>query len=298
MNARWLLVGLAAAVAFAGDRAYDLLPRTAPPPVPAANGAFGSAAAPEAPAVVWAIGDGADGGAAARAVSALIHRGNPARMLYLGDVYERGTAEEFRENYDSVYGPLASRTAPTPGNHDWPAHPEGYDEYWRGQTGAATPPWYAFRIGGWNVISLNSEAPHTADSAQVRWLRATLKRTSGTCTLAFWHRPLESAGSHGDQKDVEPFWQELRGHASLIVNGHDHNMQRLRPRYGITGLIAGAGGHSQYAFDRRDSRLRFGDDSRDGALRLALRPGAANTTFVAVDGTVLDRSSVRCAQRA
>lgn len=297
MRARWLLVGLAVILALGGARLYDRLPRTATPPASVANRAFGSAAKPEAPAVVWAVGDGADGGAAARAVSALIRRRNPARMLYLGDVYDRGTAEEFRDGYDSVYGQLAGRTAPTPGNHDWPAHPEGYDAYWRGQTGAATPPWYAFRIGGWNVISLNSEAPHTAGSPQLRWLRATLKRSPGTCTLAFWHRPRESAGSHGDQKDVTPFWRELRGHATLVVNGHDHNMQRLRPRYGITGLIAGAGGHSQYALGR-DERLRFGDDSQDGALRLALRRGSAKATFVSVDGTILDRSSVRCTPRA
>lgn len=44
----------------------------------------------------------------------------------------------------------------------------------------------------------------------------------------------------------------------------------------------------------RDEWLRVGDDTQDGALRLALRPGSAEAMFVAVDGTVLDRSSVRC----
>lgn len=292
MRARWLLAGLVAALTFAGALAYALLPRTAPPPVAVANDAFLSAARPDAPAVLWAVGDGGDGGAAARRVSALIRRGNPARMLYLGDVYEDGTAEEFRKNYDTVYGALASRTAPTPGNHEWPVHPEGYDPYWQRRTGSATPPWYAFRIGGWNIISLNSEAPHAAGSEQLRWLRRTLDRSSGTCTLAFWHRPFESAGRYGD-KDIAPFWQALAGRAALVVNAHDHNMQRLRPRDGITGLVVGSGGRSRYAL-RSDERLRFGDDSRDGALRLALRPGSAKMTFVAVDGSVLDRSSVRC----
>lgn len=294
MRTRWLLAGLAAVLAFAGALAYGLLPRAAPAPVTVANDAFPSAARPDAPAVVWAVGDGGNGSAAARRVAALIRRDNPARLLYLGDVYESGTAEEFRTNYDTVYGALASRIAPTPGNHEWPARQEGYDPYWRRRSGAATPPWYAFRIGGWNVVSLNSEAPHAAGSDQLRWLRRTLDRFSGTCTLAFWHRPLESAGKYGTQNDIAPFWQELTGRAALVVNAHDHNMQRLRPRDGITALVAGSGGRSRYGL-RSDERLLFGNDSQDGALRLALRPGAADATFVAADGSVLDRSSVRCA---
>jgi hypothetical protein len=214
-------------------------------------------------------------------------------MLYLGDVYERGSASEFQNGFAAVYGRLAGRTAPTPGNHDWPAHLDGYDPYWQKVTGAPTPAWYGFRIGGWQLLSLNSEAPHEAGSPQLRWLRRRLSLRRGTCTLAFWHRPLISAGRHGDQPDVAPFWSALSGHATLVLNGHDHDMQRLRPRGGITELVAGAGGHSRYGLDR-DPRLAFGDDDHDGALRLRLRRGNAELAFVAADGTVLDQSAVRC----
>ncbi len=268
--------------------------RDAPPPRPVANHAFGSARSPNAPAVVWAVGDGADGSAGAKRVARRIAGGRPDRVLYLGDVYESGSARDFRENYASVYGRLAAITAPAPGNHDWPSHPDGYDRYWRARTGAPTPPWYSFRIGGWRVISLNSEAPHGPGSAQVRWLHRQLRRSAGTCTLAFWHRPLESAGRHGDQDDVAPFWNALRGKARLVLNGHDHDLQRLRARDGITALIAGAGGRGRYGVDSSDRRLAFGDDQHDGALRLQLRPGSARLTFVAADGRVLDRSSASC----
>jgi calcineurin-like phosphoesterase family protein len=111
--------------------------------------------------------------------------------------------------------------APTPGNHDWPDHESGYDSYWQRVTGAPTPPWYAFRAGGWHVLVLNSEAPHGPGSAQLRWLRAQLRgRTS--CRLANWHRPRFSAGRHGDQPDMSPMWDALRGHAALVLSGHDH----------------------------------------------------------------------------
>jgi len=283
-----LVLAAAAALAYG-------LPDTPPPPRSVANHAFPSASAPNAPAVVWAVGDGADGGDDARAVAHRIAAGHPDRLLYLGDIYDDGSAEDFREGFDAVYGPLAGITAPTPGNHDWPAHSDGYDPYWRARTGAPTPPWYAFRIGGWRVLSLNSEAPHDRSSPQLRWLRRQLTRASGTCALAFWHRPLMSGGDHGDQPDVAPLWNALRGKARLVLNGHDHNSQRLHPRNGIVELVAGAGGKSRYSLDD-DTRRAFGDDEHDAALRLTLRPGRADLRFVSAAGATLDRSSVRCAR--
>ena len=246
------------------------------------------------PAVVWAVGDGADGGKEAREVARLIARDRPHRVLYLGDVYEDGTAEEFARNFAPVYGALARRMAPTPGNHEWPNHTEGYDPYWARVHGRPTPAYYAFRAGGWQLLSLNSEAPHDEGSRQVRWLRARV-RGRGTCRLAFWHRPRYSAGTrHGDQRDVEPLWAPLRGRAALVLNGHEHNMQRLRPRDGITELISGAGGRSLYGINNRRPDLAFGEDDRYGALRLELRAGRATYRFVASSGAVLDAGAVRC----
>ncbi len=242
--------------------------------------------------MVWSVGD-ADGSDNSRAVARRIAADRPDRVLYLGDVYDNGSIRDFRNGYDPVFGGLARITAPTPGNHDWPAHFQGYDRYWRARTGAPTPPWYAFRVGGWRIISLNSEAPHNPGSVQLRWLSSKLRRSRGTCTLAFWHRPLQSAGRHGDQADVSPLWNALRGRARLVVNGHDHDLQRLRARDGITQFVAGAGGKSRYGLGE-DERVVFGDDQHDGALRIALRPGRAQLSFVAVDGAVLDRSTARC----
>jgi acid phosphatase type 7 len=266
---------------------------SAPPIESATAGVAVVTDAPARRAVVWAVGDGADGGGDARRVAARIAADRPDRVLYLGDVYEHGTREEFATHYAPGYGRLASRTAPTPGNHDWPNHATGYDPYWRRVLHRTIGPYYAFRAGGWDVLSLNSEADHDANSAQVRWLRARV-RASGTCRVAFWHRPRYSASTHhGDQRDVEPLWSALRGHAKVLLGGHDHDMQRFRPIDGITEFVSGAGGHGRYPL-HRDSRLAFGDADAFGALRLVLTPGRAAYSFVDVTGRVLDRGAVRC----
>lgn len=264
-----------------------------PPPAaaPVANEAFRSG--PAGPATVWAVGDG-DAGEASAALVDRIVAASPDRLLYLGDVYERGTPGDFQENFAPTWGRLSDRTAPTPGNHDWPRHLTGYDPYWQGLTGAPTPPWYAFELAGWEILSLNSEADHAPGSPQMLWLRGHLGRREGTCRLAFWHRPLLSAGRHGDQEDVRPFWDALRGRAVLVLNGHEHNVQRFRPRRGITQIAAGAGGRSRYEVDRDDPRLAFAVDDVEAALRIDLRPGRAEIAVVSAEGAVLDRSTVPC----
>lgn len=285
-----LIAVLAVVVAF-GLARYG--PRSAPAATPTANRAFLSAARPEAPADVWAIGDGAKDNGAAKALAGLVAAKRPDRLLYLGDVYELGSSSEFQANFTGVYGALSKITAPTPGNHDWPAHRDGYDPFWKEVTGAPTPPWYDFRVGGWHLISLNSEAEHGPGSEQLRWLESRLRASDGTCAIAFWHRPRFSAGRHQDQQDMAPVWNALRGHTRLVLSGHDHNLQRFAPVDGMTQYVIGAGGKSHYGL-RRDPRLRFGDERSDGALHLRLRPGAAALTVVSASGRVLDASKARC----
>jgi hypothetical protein len=272
------------------------------PPIHEPAGAF-VASGPRERAVVWAVGDGADGGDAGRAVAARIRAGRVDRFLYLGDVYApgilghlrgEGNAADYRKRYASLYGALAKRTAPTPGNHEWPERGDGYEPYWRGVTGRTPPAYYAFTVAGWQVLSLNSEAPHGRGSAQLRWLQRRLA-APGTCRLAFWHRPRLNAGRHGDQADLAPLWDALTGHAALVVTGHDHNMQRFHPIRDTTEVVSGAGGHGHYGL-HRDARLAFGNDRDYGALRIDLRPGRARLRFVSSAGRVLDDSALRCRQ--
>ena len=157
------------------------------------------------------------------------------------------------------------------------------------------PSYYAVRLAGWEVLALNSETPHGARSPQLRWLRARLRRGRGTCRLAVWHRPRFSAGSvHGDSPDVAPLWRAIAGKARLVLGAHDHNSQRLRRVDGMTSLVAGGGGHGLYRLRRGDRRLAFGNASRHAALRLILTAGSARVAFVAADGSILDRATVRC----
>ena len=224
-------------------------------------------------ASIWAVGDSA-GGADATPVAELIRAARPDKVLYLGDIYD---GDSGWRAYRHLYGSLP--VARTPGNHDWPHH-------WSG------PEWYAFSAAGWRILELNSETSKPAQ--QLAWLRAQL-RARGTCRIAFWHRPRYSAGVHGNAADMDPYWRALQGHATLVLSGHDHDMERYAPRGGLVQIVAGAGGESHYPLLRSHAGLLFGDSTHWGALRMDLRPGAAILAFVSTSGRTLDSKSYKCA---
>ena len=147
-------------------------------------------------------------------------------------------------------------------------------------------PGYAFRAGGWTILSLNSEEEDRGDDApQVRWLRAQLGKP-GKCRIAFWHRPRFTAGrQHGDDPSVAPISETLAAGrrsssaatstaCSACARSRDHDVRvgrrrapaaRHRPRRPAAGL-------------RRQSSVRrvaAAPEPRAGPLRVRLhdRPG-------------------------
>lgn len=300
------LLAIASAFAEDGKRAEIAAPSTAQVPAAlrreiaserrATGFPFPSARLRAAAATVWAVGDGADGTDPARRLARRIAADRPRRVLYLGDVYETGTREQFTRGITQTYGGLRWIMAPTPGNHEWANRGVGYQPYWQVIAGRAVPYWYAFTIGGWRVISLNSEDPGNAE--QQGFVTRELARRTDRCAIVMYHRPIASAGRHRDGSSVAPLWNAVVGRVPLVLNGHDHNLQRMRPVQGTTQYVIGAGGHNRYAVDEGDARLAFANDSLDGALRLRLRPGRADLRVISTDGAVLDRFTATCTPAA
>ena len=262
----------------------------------AAGGAWAASAHAQAPgerAVVWAVGDAAGPERRSDRVAALVRRGRPDRFLYLGDVYETGTLAEFRRWYHPRFGRLARITEPTIGNHEWDNRYRGYYRYWARQKGRRQPPWSKTEVAGWEILNLNSQAPHGTLSPQIRWLEGAVAGP-GDCRIAFMHRPRYSAGAYGGAPDMNPIWHRLVGHAQIVLAGHDHNLQRHRPQRGLRQYVVGAGGRGTYGLHRGSPTLAWGRDNVDGALRMVLKPGRALLEFRSTRGRLLDRTRATC----
>ena len=125
----------------------------------------------EPPAIVWAVGDGADDSARSKALGARIASVSSDRFLYLGDVYETGTTPSFAATRPGLRTTRRSDRADR-GNHEWPNRRAGYNRYWKEVRGGRTKaPYYSFSVGGWQFLSVNSELPHRSGSAQLAWLK-------------------------------------------------------------------------------------------------------------------------------
>jgi hypothetical protein len=252
--------------------------------------------------IVWAVGDG-DSEARSGAVVDLISSRAPSRFLYLGDVYG-----PYRRFYDPTWGRLAPITAPTPGEEEWnvtetprerppgvPApggNPNAYIPYWSRVHGSKQPPYYAFRLGGWEIVSLNSPLLQQGDTRQLDWLAGELSEP-GTCRIAFWHHPWQLEGSERPRESVEPLWRLLTGHAVLALNGDSHSMQHWRAISGVMQLVVGTGGHGLTGV-RPAPGLVWAQARDFGALQIVLERRRAKFAFVRTDGESLHAGSVRC----
>ncbi len=80
---------------------------------------------------------------------------------------------------------------------------------------------------------------------QIKWLETELKASTSDWKIAYFHHPLYSSGDrHGSDvglRDVlEPLF--LKYNVSVVLTGHDHFYERVKPQKGIVYFVVGSGG--------------------------------------------------------
>lgn len=212
-----------------------------------------------------------------------------AVVLTLGDhTYPRGAAHEFADCYGPTWGRFKDRTWPSPGNHEY--YTKGALPYFAYFGERAGRGYYSLALGGWRVISLDSNLAPAAHAAQLEWLRAELKDHPSRCTLAFWHHPLYSSGGHGSVPKMKEAWALLHAAgAELVLSGHDHDYERFAPQdadgnldraRGMRQFVVGTGGAYATPFLLTVKHSEARDASRNGVLRLRLRADGYDWEFL------------------
>jgi uncharacterized protein YjdB len=224
------------------------------------------------------------------------------------NAYPDGTTADFG-CYDASWGAFKARTRPSPGNHDYHVTDGAdYFSYYGALAGPVGRGYYSHDLGDWHLISLNSNVPMSAGSAQEQWLRADLAASTAQCTLAYWHHPRFSSGTtHGSTSSAEPLWQALYdAGADLVISGHEHNYERFAPQTptgaadaatGIRQFIVGTGGAGHYTGVRspRLPNSEVFDGTTWGVLKLTLGPGTYSWQFIPVAGqTFTDSGTGQC----
>jgi hypothetical protein len=249
--------------------------------------------------------------------------GIDGQVFTAGDnVYPAASESTFADCYEPSWGRHLARTRAAAGNHDWQSDGIGaYRDYFGpSSAGPDGETWYAYDLGAWRVIVLDSDCEAVdgcgPTSPQGRWLADELATNDGAsgggavggagarCTVAIWHHPRFSSGFHGNEPSVGAFWRALyAAGVDVVINGHDHDYERFAPQdpsgtedreRGIREFVVGTGGRPLRDFEepRRNSELRASVDH--GVLALALRDGSYDWQFHAATTDFSDRGTAFC----
>ncbi len=229
----------------------------------------------------------------------------PGTVFVAGDLaYNRGTAEEFSECYDTTWGKFKDRTRPAPGNHEY-GSPGGraYFAYWGERAGPRGKGYYSYDLGKWHVVALNTNcnAPGVggcgAGSEQEKWLKKDLEQHAKSCIVAYGHHALFSSGllkMHAVHTELRDLWRDLyAAHADLMLVGHEHSYERfapqdpdghLDPENGIREIVVGTGGRSHYPLGQATPNSEQRNADTFGVLKLTLSPEKYTWEFIPVNG--------------
>jgi 3',5'-cyclic AMP phosphodiesterase CpdA len=310
----WLQVlGVSAAMAAAAIVACDRLSPTTPTPPVDSHAESPSGSSPTgqlgiaAPDVVFAgAGDIAVCGSDAAERTAQLLDRLPGFVFSLGDnVYPHSTVDLLLKCYEPTWGRHRARTFASPGNHDWEVQAgTPYFGYFGAAAGPAGLGYHSFTIGGWHVLSLNSNIAADAASPQYRWAKQDAAANPGACTLAMWHHPVFNSGSYGNDSRMKDVWRMLDATGvDLVITGHEHSYERFAPQdadgrpdpLGIRQFVVGTGGADRRPFVMIQPNSEARSSDTWGVLKLVLRASSYEWEFLPVEGAAFrDAGSSDC----
>jgi hypothetical protein len=162
-------------------------------------------------------------------------------VVLVGDnLYGPERPQDFANKFEIPYKPLLDagvKFYASLGNHD------SREERYYNLFNMDGKLYYAFTpVSDVRFFALESTYPVPE---QIDWLEKELKASSNNWKIVFFHHPLYSSGDrHGSdlrlREVLEPLF--VKYNVSVVLNGHDHFYERLKPQKGIAYFVVGSGG--------------------------------------------------------
>jgi tartrate-resistant acid phosphatase type 5 len=249
---------------------------------------------------VLAFGDFGTGSMAQEQTAAAMreyHKTHPFDFgLTLGDnfyTYGMKSTDDprWKTQWEDLYGPLAIKFYATLGNHDWasadsPAAEILYTDKspdWR-----LPSPYYTFTAGPVQFFAFDTVE---VNEAELEWLDSELAKSTAKWKLVFGHYHIFSA-TRGDNKElIERLLPILvKNHVDIYLNGHDHNLQELKPEGGVHFFVSGGGGAGLYNLNPYDRSIY--KQKLNGFTVLEADQNHFKISFIGTDGKELHESTL------
>jgi len=161
-------------------------------------------------------------------------------VLMMGDNLYGGEApKDFEKKFSGPYKALLDNNVKfyaSLGNHDQALQVNYANFNMNGKE------YYRFKKGNVAFYALNS---NYMDKKQVEWLQSELAKDNSDWKVCFFHHPpYSSAKAHGSDPQlrevVEPI--SIKYGVNVVLTGHDHVYERIKPQKGIYYFVSGGGG--------------------------------------------------------
>jgi len=161
-----------------------------------------------------------------------------AMVLMLGDnLYGGESPQDFKEKFEEPYKDLLAdgvKFYASLGNHDDPKQRFYKPFNMNGQR------YYTFKAN--DRVRFFVLDSNYMDPEQLNWLAKELKGSNSPWKICFFHHPLYSSGKqHGSDADLRRFLEPLflEYGVKVVLAGHEHFYERLKPQKGIYYFISG-----------------------------------------------------------
>jgi 3',5'-cyclic AMP phosphodiesterase CpdA len=161
-----------------------------------------------------------------------------AMVLMLGDnLYGGESPQDFKAKFEEPYKDLLAdgvKFYASLGNHDDPKQRFYKPFNMNGQR------YYTFKAN--DRVRFFVLDSNYMDPEQLNWLAKELKGSNSPWKICFFHHPLYSSGKqHGSDVDLRRFLEPLflEYGVKVVLAGHEHFYERLKPQKGIYYFISG-----------------------------------------------------------
>jgi hypothetical protein len=134
------------------------------------------------------------------------------------------------------------------------------------------------------------------DPEQVKWIHDELEKSTEKWKIVFFHHPLYSSGkTHGSQvklrEVLEPMFVQYK--VSLVLNGHDHIYERIKPQNGIQYFVEGSSGQLRDGDIRKGTGLTaFGEDRQQTFMLMEIDGDTLTFNTIGLNGKIIDSGTI------
>jgi len=199
-----------------------------------------------------------------------VHDAFPYELVTLvGDnLYGSERPQDFKKKFEEPYKPLLDagvKFYASLGNHD--AREQRYYKLFN-MDGKL---YYSFKPSKQSVRFFALESTYL-DPEQVAWVEKELKESNSDWKIAYFHHPPYSSGDrHGSDTRLREVLEPLfvTYNVSVVLTGHDHFYERLKPQKGIVYFVVGSGGQLRKGNIDKGSGLTAAGNDQDQSFMVA-----------------------------